>query len=102
MKSILKPSESSTIKEKMFLAALKEVWKDIERAFGVLSIRFHILSVPFHLHNRVDKAYVMQACITMHNTIVEGRQNTYGRGMGGLQQFKATKKMFRRRSEFNW
>lgn len=102
MKSILQPSESISFKEKVYLPAQEEVRKDIERAFGVLTIGFNILSLPCRLHHRVNIAYVMQTCIFMHNTIVEARRDTYENGMGGLQQFGDAERMFRRRSESIW
>lgn len=102
MKSIPQSFESSNFKEKMYSAAQEGVQKDIERTFGVLTMRFHILSLPCRLHDRVDMAYVMQACIIMHNMNVEARKDTFESVIGGLQQFENANRMFKRGSEFNW
>eukprot|EP00171_Calliarthron_tuberculosum_P001864 IDg1864t1 len=47
--------------------------KDIERAFGALQSRCHILAIPSRFWNRSSMAVFMRACIIMHNMIVEQR-----------------------------
>jgi hypothetical protein len=45
--------------------------KDIERAFGVLEIRFHILTIPSKLWFERDMQIIMYCCIVLHNMIIE-------------------------------
>lgn len=47
--------------------------KDIERAFGILQARWHILDRPCRLWLLHDIRQVMYACIILHNMIVEER-----------------------------
>lgn len=70
-------SASPSLKQKMYSAAQERVWEDIERAFGVLAMRFYILGLSFCLHDSVYMVYVIQACIIMHNMIVEACKDTY-------------------------
>jgi Plant transposon protein len=67
------------IKEKMFTKQQEDVRKDIARAFGVLSQRFQVLQQPCRLHDRESTAKMIQACILMHNMVVESRRNGYER-----------------------
>ncbi|CDF34444.1 unnamed protein product [Chondrus crispus] len=64
-------------KEEAFAKAQKTIRKDIERAFGVLVARFHILQNPSRLWKRSDVSNVMVACIILHNMIVESRRDNY-------------------------
>jgi hypothetical protein len=45
--------------------------KDVERAFGVLQARWHILARPCKLWFAKDMAVIIRACIIMHNMIIE-------------------------------
>jgi hypothetical protein len=45
--------------------------KDIERTFGVLQARWHILTVRCGLREKEDVMRLMQCCIIFHNMIVE-------------------------------
>jgi hypothetical protein len=47
--------------------------KDVERAFGVMKIKFLCLKHPILLHNNDDIFYVVLACVAMHNMMVEWR-----------------------------
>lgn len=71
---------SSSPEGKRFSAAQEAVRKDIERAFGVLVARFHILKAPCLLRDRTTMASVMRACIIMHNMVVESRRDDYESG----------------------
>ncbi|CDF38544.1 unnamed protein product [Chondrus crispus] len=72
--------KSSSPEAKRFSAAQEAVRKDIERAFGVLVARFHILKAPCLLRDRTTMASVMRACIIMHNMVVESRRDDYESG----------------------
>jgi hypothetical protein len=45
--------------------------KDIERAFGVLQARWHILTVGCWLWEKEDVMAIMKCCIILHKMIVE-------------------------------
>ena len=45
--------------------------KDVERAFDVLQARWHILSIPSRLWLLSDVKVIMQACIILHNMILQ-------------------------------
>jgi hypothetical protein len=49
----------------------EEVRKDVERAFGVLQARFTIVWGPAHLWDIETLAYIVKACVIMHNMIIE-------------------------------
>ena len=51
-------------------------WKDVEQAFGVLQAQFAILANPARFWYTNDLASVMQACIILHNMIVEDERDT--------------------------
>ncbi|KAJ0837644.1 putative harbinger transposase-derived protein [Helianthus annuus] len=45
--------------------------KDIERAFGILKKRWHILSMPCRLYEKDQIRNVMYMCIILHNMSLE-------------------------------
>lgn len=45
--------------------------KDIERAFGILQARFHILTTPCRLWDRDAMKTVIKACVILHNLIID-------------------------------
>lgn len=47
--------------------------KDVERAFGVLKLKFLVLSHPINFHHRDDIYYMVLATILLHNMMVEER-----------------------------
>ena len=61
----------STRMQKMFASAQEAKRKDIERAFGILQARFHILTVPCRLWNRFAMKQVMKTCVILHNLIID-------------------------------
>lgn len=93
--------EGSTNKEKEFATAQEAVRKEIERAFGVLVARFHILQRPSRLWHRSDIATVMKACIIIHNMVVEARRDNYNSGMASLTMHDEARAMFGNVS-FEW
>jgi hypothetical protein len=49
--------------------------KSVERAFGILQRKFHILVHDIELFYEQDIRYVVEACIILHNMMVEVRVN---------------------------
>lgn len=94
-------SEGVTKKETTYAAAQEAMHKDIERAFGVLTARFHILKRPSRLWYQEDIARVMKACIIIHNMIVEYRRDTYESSLGSLQFFKEALSLFNNGAQLN-
>jgi len=58
-------------KKKYFAKAQEACRKDVERAFGVLQARFAIVRRPARLWDEDMLGEIMNACIIMHNMIVE-------------------------------
>ena len=58
----------------MYAQAQESARKDIERAFGVLQSRFNIVDRPARKWKRVDIGKIMQACIILHNMIIEDQR----------------------------
>lgn len=81
-------SEGTTKKERNYAAAQEGIRKDIERAFGILVARFHILQRPSRLWYQEDIANIMKACIIMHNMIVESCRSSYDSDMSSLRFFE--------------
>jgi Plant transposon protein len=60
--------------------------KCVERAFGDLFARFHILCTQGRSWFSDDMGTVVQACASLHNMIVEARKNFSARdGAGGVR-----------------
>lgn len=68
---------ATTKKEKSLSAYQEAMRKDVERAFGVLASRWHLLQRPCLFHDRARCIKVMNTEIIMHNMIVEGRRDGY-------------------------
>ena len=58
-------------KRTYFTKAHEAVWKDVERAFGVLQSRFAIVRGPARFWDEETLRDIMTCCIIMHNMIVE-------------------------------
>jgi hypothetical protein len=58
-------------KRKYFASKQESARKDVERAFGVLQSRFAIVRGPVRYWDEETLAYIMKACIIMHNMIIE-------------------------------
>jgi hypothetical protein len=68
VKSVRQPMERKT---QHFTTMQESARKDIERAFGVLQARWAVIRGPAYGWNRQAISDIMQACIIMHNMIVE-------------------------------
>ncbi|KAG7640788.1 Harbinger transposase-derived protein [Arabidopsis suecica] len=58
-------------KKKLFAMKQEACRKDVERAFGVLQLRFAIVAGPSRLWNKTVLHDIMTSCIIMHNMIIE-------------------------------
>ena len=67
----------SNDKEMYFIEKVASYRKDIERTFGVLQARFHILRNPTRFHDARVLSEIMYACIIIHNMIVESERGGY-------------------------
>ncbi|CAH9124442.1 unnamed protein product [Cuscuta epithymum] len=61
----------SSVKEKLFAKLQEFARKDVERAFGVLQSRWHIVKGPARLLSAKDLGKIMKTCIILHNVIIE-------------------------------
>ena len=61
----------TTRMQKMFASVQEAKRKDIERAFGILQARFHILTTPCCLWDRFAMEQVMKTCVILHNLIID-------------------------------
>ncbi|KAK3200421.1 hypothetical protein Dsin_023836 [Dipteronia sinensis] len=68
-------SQLSSIKEKIFSEHQEAVRKDVERAFGVLQSRWHIVKGPTRMRNARDLGKIMKTCIILHNMIIESEHH---------------------------
>jgi hypothetical protein len=55
----------------MFASAQEAKRKDIERAFGMLQARFHILTSACCLWERHAMKTVIQTCVILHNLVID-------------------------------
>jgi Plant transposon protein len=83
-------SNPTKVAQNTFAAKQQAVRKCVERVFGVLFARFHILCTPSGLWTIEAMGDIMTACATMHNMIVAVRKYEYtGDGAGGSHQESA-------------
>jgi Plant transposon protein len=77
--SIFVPSIPHAVepKKKRFAEFQEGVRKDVERVFGVLVQRFQLLRNGLRLQNLEDFKIIVQACIILHNMVVEARRAGY-------------------------
>ncbi|XP_048602103.1 uncharacterized protein LOC125580890 [Brassica napus] len=61
----------------LFAKVQEATRKDVERAFGVLQVRFAIVKTPAILWDKRQIGMVMRTCIILHNMIVENERNGY-------------------------
>nr|KAJ0214982.1 hypothetical protein LSAT_V11C300148690 [Lactuca sativa] len=58
-------------KRQLFKLAQESVRKDVERAFGVLKQKRHIIKHPARSWDRAKLTKVLTACVILHNMIIE-------------------------------
>ncbi|KAF0736975.1 hypothetical protein Ae201684P_000701 [Aphanomyces euteiches] len=69
-------SNPATRMQTHFASAQEAKRKDIERAFGILQARFHVLVTGCRLWSRESMAEVIETCVILHNLIIDrGQQN---------------------------
>ena len=64
-------------KEARFTKQQESLRKDVERAFGVLQGRFHILRKEVYYHDPTVLSNIIYCCIILHNMIVEEERGGY-------------------------
>jgi hypothetical protein len=64
-------SAPQTDEDKLFALKQEGARKGVECAFGVLQSRFDIVRRPSRLWKQGDIVNIMQACVILHNMIVE-------------------------------
>jgi Plant transposon protein len=63
--------------KKLFCAQQEGARKAVERVFGVLFKRFHVLYRPSRLWHIEDMPAIVKTCVILHNMCVEERRMTY-------------------------
>ncbi len=72
MKSFAEPENE---KQKHYSKCQEAARKDVERSFGVLHARFHIIRRPCRFMKLDSLQRVMKACVILHNKIVADEIN---------------------------
>lgn len=67
-----------TDEDRHFTMLQESYRKDVERAFGVLQARFHIIRNPVHMWDIQAVSQTMLACIILHNMIIEDERMEKG------------------------
>ena len=67
----------SNDKKSYFTEKVASYRKDIEHTFGVLQVRFHILTNPVRFHDARVLSKIVYVCIIIHNMIVESERGGY-------------------------
>ena len=73
MKTISQPGN---VKEKLFAKKQEAVRKDVERAFGRLLIKWHILNVAARTWFLENVQKIWRACFIMHNMTIRDNDDT--------------------------
>lgn len=71
-------SKPASPKDKHFAKQQESARKDVERTFGVLQRRFHILKRPSQIWYTKDMLFLIKACVILHNMIVEDEWGVEG------------------------
>ena len=80
VKTILAPLET---KKKHFARVQETCRKDVKCAFGILQARFSIVRGPARFWNEATLNDIMNACIILHNMIIEDDCDPNGVQQGG-------------------
>ena len=64
----------TTRMQKLFVTAQEAKRKDIERAFGILQARFHVLTSGCHLCDRRAMDTVFRTCVILHNLVIDNER----------------------------
>ncbi|XP_059627570.1 uncharacterized protein LOC132270403 [Cornus florida] len=65
----------TTTKEKLFAQRQEAARKDVERAFGILQIKWVITQGPVHYWEKDGLRLIMKTCIIFHNMIIEDERH---------------------------
>lgn len=65
-------------KERLFTKMQEAMRKDVERAFGVLQGKWHILARPCRLWQEEEMGQIIRACIILHNMTIEHKRGPDG------------------------
>lgn len=95
-----KITDGDTEEEGLFVSAQEAVLKDVERAFGVLIARFHILTHGCRTWYCDDIKHVIITFVIIHNMVFEVRQDSYSSGMCVLGMYRDTEAIFG--AQFVW
>lgn len=83
-------SEPVTKKEMLMASCQEGARKDVERAFGVLQAKWHVLARPCRFWGREKMKVVIMCCIILHNMMVEYREASCGRSFALEPRSQAT------------
>jgi Plant transposon protein len=75
-----------TAREKLFSSSQEGARKAVERVFGVLFSRFHILYRPSRLWHKSDMADVVASCCIIHNMIIDMKEVCGTRNIASLDE----------------
>jgi hypothetical protein len=64
-----------TEQEQYFTKCQEAIRKDIERCFGVIVSKFHILKNPVRYWHLPDICDILDCCVILHNMVVEARRD---------------------------
>jgi Plant transposon protein len=73
-------------RERLFSSSQEGDRKAVERVFGVLFSRFHILYRPSRLWHKPDMADVVASCCIIHNIIVDIKGENGTRNIASLDE----------------
>lgn len=94
-------TDGDTEIERLFAAAQETVGKNLERAIGVLVVRFQILLHGCQLRHRRDMSNVIKACFIIRARVVEAGCDNYKSGIVALEFYDDINRMFQQFA-FEW
>jgi len=69
-------SEAQGRKATAYAKSQEAVRKDVERMFGAIKARFHVMDRPCRMWDHGTIVCVLTACIILHNMVVENERET--------------------------